>query len=218
MGLQPRVQAIFNPLFMQRMQTDVYHAQENLELIDKIAASMFQEQCDEVPEGVPEYEPNIVVLRGLNPPMKLDWDKLTMALARLQKEDGQGGFGGEVGKAAAEKAVRFLQLLYRRKHFDRLEQRYTTSLMFTHLCAQALSTQCIRVAPTTPYPLFDIREGFCFISGGDLKEAINNPESILARPAISLLRHKWSHDGKRLSKRRWKKELDVQSADYPLYQ
>ncbi len=219
MGLRPDVQAAFNPLFMQRMQTDVYHAQENLELIDKIAASMFQEQCDEVPEKIPEHEPNVIVLRGENnPPMKLDWDKLTMALARLQKEDNQGGFGGEVGKPAAEKAVRFLQLLYRRKHLDRLEPRYTSPAMFTHLCAQALSTQCIRITPTTPYPLSGIRERFCFVSGEDLKTAINNPESILTRPAIGLLRHRWSHDTQRRSKRRWKKECDISAADYPLHE
>lgn len=218
-GLQPRVRNALNPIFMQHMQADIYRAQQGLELIDMIAASMFQEQCDEVPDNVPGYEPNVMVLRqGGKPPIKLDWNKLTLALARLQKEAPEGGYGGEIGFLGARKAVRFLQLLYKRKHLGRLEQRYTSGQMFAHLCAQALSTQCTRVASTTPYPQLRISETLCFVSGDDIKAAIEDPGTIIQQPAIDLLRHRWSHDEPRKTKRRWKQAWDLERADYPLYQ
>lgn len=214
-GLSREVQNLVNPLFMKRFQQDVCAAQQNLELIDRIAASMFQEQCDEVPQHEPKKNPHIFVVRPPKSPIRLDWNKLCLALSRLARANAKS-LPATVGLEAATKATRFLKLLYQRKDFPALEPRYTSGHMFTHLCAQALAMQNIEVSPGTFYSSPQFNESCCFLSGLDLDECLETPGILDLYPAISFLRHKGTHNRKS-TRRQIPTPIDISAADYPLF-
>lgn len=175
-----------NAAFLEKLQLELYQAQQSLDTDDRLLASIFQESANENNDS---REPIVLLNRLSGEPTRLRWKKLAKALTLLETRSRRGAV--PLGEQCARNSIKWLQYYFKVLHPKLRTRTLISGISFTRLCAQAITAQNQPLTQTNSNQvLSDFRGHPCFLSHSDFEQALTNPEHLHSECAVSFLRQR----------------------------